>query len=139
MHPSAARRYSNLCHLQTFCPFLSFPSISEPGCQLTGEKPISQSSFFPFPWEASPPGCPHSRGRGYRPPCQRVPHHSSLKEGLAPRAAQTHLPDQAFPQGSCPISHTTATRRDGRAGPACRDSPSSAPASRGALNPRLGT
>lgn len=55
MHPSAARRYSNLCHLQTFCPFLGFPSISEPGCQLTGEKPISQSSFFPFPWEASPP------------------------------------------------------------------------------------
>lgn len=51
MHPSSARRYSNLCHLQTLHPFLSFPSISEPGCQLAGQKPISQSSFLPLSWE----------------------------------------------------------------------------------------
>lgn len=52
------------CHLQTFPPFLSFPSISEPGCQLTGKEPISQSRFLPFP----PAGCPPAGGQRLQTP-----------------------------------------------------------------------
>lgn len=135
MHPSSARHYSDLCHLKTFLPLLSFPSISEPGCQLTGEEPISQSSFFPFPpgkpahLAALPPGAEAAGS-----PCQGVHHRSNPEAGAGTQTCPACIPPppgQAFPQGGCRTSHATATGRDGRAGPRCRGWPSPRLASRG--------
>lgn len=129
MYPSLVRRYSDLCHLQTFCPFLSFPSISEPGCQLAGEMPISQGSFLPFPWEASLAWLGTLQGRGCRLPCQDVPHPSTQKPGLAPRAAQSH------PQTKLSCPPNTAPRREiGQVHPA-----EPCPSTLGCLNPSMGT
>lgn len=126
MYPSSARRYSNLCHLQTFCPFLSFPSISEPGCQLAGEMPISQGSFLPFPWEASLAWLGTLQGRGCRLPCQDVPHPSTQKPGLAPRAGTQGCPEPS-PDQACPreavLSPKHSPQEGDRAGPSCRALP----------------
>lgn len=127
MHPSSARHYSDLCHLQTFCPFLTFPSILEPGCQLTGEEPISQSRFLPFP----PTGCPPVGGRGCRPPCQGVHHRSNPEARAGTQACPLRIP----PSQDCCISHATATRKDGMAGPGCTGGTlSPTPASQDALS-----
>lgn len=93
MHPSSARHYSDLCHLKTFLPLLSFPSISEPGCQLTGEEPISQSSFFPFPpgkpahLAALPPGAEAAGS-----PCQGVHHRSNPEAGAGTQTCPACIP-----------------------------------------------
>lgn len=99
MHPSSARRSSNLCHLQTFCPFLSFPSVSEAGCQLTGQKPISQSTFLPFPWEARLPGWAEAAECPARVNSTPAPQ----EQGWHPEPS----PDQTLLQGSSPISHNS--------------------------------
>lgn len=104
--PSSTRHYSDICHLKTFYPFLSFPSISEPGCR--------QGAHFPEqfpPGKRARPAAHPPVAEATDPPRQAVHHQRPRSKGWYPGLPSPHPPMSSLPPGGCRSSHQEGRSR----------------------------